>query len=109
MTSSTGVPIVIPSTERDTIWSAGPPFDGGFTPASRSRSARRTPIHRAVPTYGPPTWLDTQVRVMSRSTSSRPRRSWKVRVTGRATPFPWIRSRHRSASTRGTTKAVSTR
>ena len=50
MTSSTGVPIVMPSTERATSWSACPPRDGGWTPASSSRSARRTPSQRALPT-----------------------------------------------------------
>ncbi len=109
MTSSTGVPSVMPSTDRATSWSAGPPRRGGLTPASRSRSARRTPIQRALPTYGPPTSLDTHVRVMSRSINSRASRSWNVYVTGRVTPFPWIRSRQRVASTFGTTSAVSTR
>lgn len=109
MTVSTGVPMVMPSTERVMIWLAGPPRDGGFTPASRSRSASRTPIHRALPTYGPPTSLDTQVRVMSRSMISRRNRSLKLSVTGRSTPLPWILSLQSFASMRGTTRAVSTR
>ena len=50
ITVSTGLPMVMPSTDRATSWSAGPPRDGGRTPASRSRSASRTPIQRALPT-----------------------------------------------------------
>ena len=38
----------------------------------------RTPIQRAPPTYGPPTLLETQVRVMSRSMSGIASRSSKV-------------------------------
>ncbi len=50
ITSSTGLPIVMPSTERATNWSALPPFEGGLTPHSASSSASRTPIQRALPT-----------------------------------------------------------
>ena len=60
-----GVLIVMPSTSVDRIWSAVSP-----TPAMSSRSVRRTPSQRAPPTYGPPTSLETQVSVMSRSIRS---------------------------------------
>ena len=64
VSACTGVEIVIPSVEWLRIWSA--PVR---TPARSSRSRVRTPSQRAPPTYGPPTSFETQVRVMSRSTS----------------------------------------
>lgn len=109
MTSSTGLPMVIPSTERATSWWAGPPFDGGLTPHWRRRSARRTPIHRALPTYGPPTSFETQASVMFRSISGMRSSCANDTFASRVTPLPWIRSRHEFASTLGTTSAVSTR
>ena len=69
------------------------------TPASRRRSAIGTPIQRALPAYGPPTSLDTQVRVMSRSISRRSSSSVERepellvdQCRGSATPSPADRS-----------------
>ncbi len=80
VTADVGVLQVQPSTERLRTCSAP-----ACTPASSSSGASRTPVQRAVPTYGPPTSLDTQVRVMSRSTSGRRSRSSKDSVSGRST------------------------
>ena len=66
--TAVGVPTVNPSTDRLTIWSA--PGSGS---ASSSSSRSGAPIQRALPTYGPPTWFETQVSVMSRSMSGRDR------------------------------------
>jgi hypothetical protein len=68
-TTAVGVPIVMPSVDVPTIWSAA-----ACTPASRSSGASAAPSQRAVPTRSPPTSLETQVIVMSRSTSGRPSR-----------------------------------
>ena len=69
-----GAPIVMPSSDRHSSWSLP-----GRIPFSRSRAASGTPIHRALPASAPPTSLETQVSVMSRSmTSARPRRSSSV-------------------------------
>ena len=69
-----GAPIVIPSSDRHSSWSLP-----GRIPFSRSRDASGTPIHRALPTSAPPTSLETQVSVMSRSiTSARSKRSSRV-------------------------------
>ena len=59
MTVFTGVPEVNPSTDVHSSCSAP-----ARMPASRSRLARLAPIHSALPTYGPPTGLETQVSVM---------------------------------------------
>ena len=59
MTVCTGVPEVKPSTEVQNSCSAP-----ARMPASRSRLATLAPIHSALPTYGPPTGLETQVSVM---------------------------------------------
>jgi hypothetical protein len=64
--------MVMPSAERATTWSAP-----GSMPISRSNGASGTPSQRAVPMYGPPTSLETQLRVMSRSIRGRLSRSVK--------------------------------
>ena len=58
ITVAIGVPEVNPSTEVHSNWSAP-----ALTPAIRSRLARLAPSHLALPMYGPPTGLDTQVSV----------------------------------------------
>ena len=78
------------------------------TPASRRMSAIGTPIQRALPTYGPPTSLETQVRVTSRSTSRRARMSSKPRSSSLSTR-PCTRRRQLAESTCGTVSDVSTR
>jgi hypothetical protein len=64
VTTAVGVPQVQPSTDRLSSWSAPDRM-----PASSSSGPSRTPVQRALPTYGPPTSFETQVSVMSRSTS----------------------------------------
>ena len=69
-----GVPMVMPSVERQTscVLSAWIPFSRRMAPSG-------TPSHRAVPARTPPTSLETQVSVTSRSiTSSRSNRSPSV-------------------------------
>ena len=101
--SSYGVPIVMPSTSVLKIWSTP-----SWTPASSRRSVRRTPIQRAPPTYGPPTLLETQVSVMSRSMRGIASRSSKVSSSSLST-IPSILSDQPSMSTIGTSSRVSTR
>src|SRR5215467_4624635 len=55
----TGVPDVNPSEDVQYSWSAP-----ALIPASRGSAPRLVPSQRALPTYGPPTSLETQVRVM---------------------------------------------
>ena len=95
--------MVIPSVEWLKIWSTP-----GRTPARSSRSLVRTPSQRAAPTYGPPTSFETQVRVMSRSTSGIVSSSSKVSENGRSTS-PSTVSFQPSTETRGITRAVSIR
>ncbi len=102
--TSSGVLIVIPSTSVLRIWSA----DVASIPARSSRSVRRTPIQRAAPRYRPPTSLETQVRVMSRSMSGIASRSSRVNVTSRSTS-PSMVSVQSSGSTSGSVSRVSTR
>ena len=68
----------------------------------------RTPIHRAPPTYSPPTLLETQVRVMSRSISGISSSSSKVNVSSWSTS-PSMVSVQSSMSTMGVSSRVSTR
>ena len=58
MTVAIGVPEVKPSTDVHSNWSAP-----ALIRAIRSRLARLAPSHLALPMYGPPTGLDTQVSV----------------------------------------------
>ena len=103
ITTDTGEPAVQPSDERLTNWS-----EPAATPASASRSRSGTPIQRAEPAYWPPTSLDTQVRVMSRSIIGRARRSAKLRRSSRST-MPCTRSCQSAVLSFGTMRAVSTR
>ena len=103
MTVSIGVPQVHPSAEVLRIWSAP-----RLTRASRSRAARLAPSHRALPTYGPPTWLDTQARVMSASVSGR-FSSWSKVMSSSRSTRPCTRRCHVSGGTWGRLSDVSTR
>ena len=60
-----GAPIVIPSTDRQTSCVLAV-----RTPFSRRNAPSGTPSQRAVPARSPPTSLETQVRVTSRSMRS---------------------------------------
>ena len=99
-----GVQMVMPSTSVERIWSA---FVESM-PARARTSVRGTPSQRAPPTYGPPTSLETQVRVMSRSMVSIAARSSKVSVTSWSTS-PSMVSVQPSTSTAGNVSRVSTR
>ena len=66
VSTSTGVAHVHPSWEVCSTQSAP-----ASTPTSASRSARRTPLQRALPTSPPPTSLLTQLRVIHDSVTWR--------------------------------------
>jgi hypothetical protein len=103
MIVSTGVEMVIPSAAEDSTWSAP-----ARTPARRSRSASGTPSQRALPLYVPPTWFDTQTRVMSASVSGILSRSAKLISSSRPT-IPSIFSVQVCGDSCGSTRSVSTR
>ena len=101
---SSGVEMVMPSTSVERIWSA--PVEP--MPARSRRSVRRTPVQRVPPTYGPPTSLETQVKVMSRSMSGISSRSSKLRLISWSTS-PSMVSVHVSRSITGSVSRVSMR
>jgi hypothetical protein len=103
VSASSGVPQVQPSTLVESTMSA--PACGR---ARASSGAIGVPNQRALPTRSPPTSLETQARVMSRSTSGPRRRSSKPIDTSCPT-IPWILRRQSAAVMRGVTSVVSMR
>ena len=79
-----------------------------LTPAIARRSLTSTPVQTALPTYGPPTSLETQVNVTRWSTSGMSSRSRNERLSSWST-MPWMRRFQPSAGTSGIRNAVSTR
>ena len=71
--------MVIPSVAEESTWSAP-----ACTPARRSSAGSDAPSHRALPAYVPPTWFETQTRVMSVSVSGIRSSSAKLSSISRA-------------------------
>jgi len=67
-----------------------------------------TPVHKALPTRLSPTSFDTHASVAYRSINGSPMRSWYVNVISLST-MPLTVRVHSSASTVGTTSALSMR
>ena len=103
VSAPSGVPMVMLSAL--VVLTASAP---SWTPARASRSRTGMPSQAALPTYGPPTSFDTQVRVMRLSTRRSLSRSRKLSSSSWST-MPWMRSVYPSTGTFGTLSAVSTR
>ena len=78
-----GAPMVMPLTERQTSWELPDRM-----PFSRRNAPSGTPIQRAVPASLPPTSLETQVSVTSRSMRSSRLEEVGQRVAARGVEHP---------------------